>query len=197
MRPSPRRPAVRRPVLCRPPQRRPALHRPAVRSGVAVLVAVALLAGCSSGGAAAPPGHGTVERVVDGDTILVRLGAARERVRLIGIDTPEVHDPRSPVECFGAEASRQLASLLPPGTAVRLERDVEARDRYDRLLAYVHRASDDLFVNLAMAADGYAAAATYPPNVTRTAAIVAAAADARAGGLGLWGACGGPHVTAG
>lgn len=170
-------------------------HRP-VAAPVAAVLATLLLAACSPDGAA-PPGEATVERVVDGDTVIVRLGSLRERVRLIGIDTPEVHDPRTPVECYGAEASHQLARLLPPGTVVRLERDVEARDRYDRLLAYVHRGADGLFVNLAMAVEGYAAAATYPPNVTRTPAIVAAASEARAAGRGLWGACGGPHVAGG
>ena len=75
-----------------------------------------------------------------------------ERVRLIGIDTPETVDPRKPVQCFGKEASDHTKALLPAGTAVRLERDAEARDRYDRLLAYVYRASDGLFVNLELGA---------------------------------------------
>jgi micrococcal nuclease len=130
--------------------------------------------------------------VVDGDTIVVRLTGpadAKERVRLIGIDTPESVDPRSVVECFGREAGRRTAALLPPGTAVRLVRDVEARDRYSRLLAYVYRAEDGLFVNLALVAEGYAAAATYPPNVAHAEELAAAARTAQEHGRGLWSAC--------
>lgn len=130
-------------------------------------------------------------RVVDGDTIVVESGGEQARVRFIGIDTPESVKPGSPVECFGKEASAHLAELLPEGTEVRLERDVEAKDRYDRLLAYVHRASDDLFVNKAMVEDGYAQPATVPPNVAYTDELVAAGREARAQGVGLWGACGG------
>jgi micrococcal nuclease len=136
-----------------------------------------------------PAGEATVVRVVDGDTIVVRLAGGEEHVRLLGIDTPESVDPRSPVECFGEEASRRAQELLPAGSTVRLERDVEARDRYDRLLAYVHRADDELFVNLAMVEEGYATVLTYPPNVTHAGAFDAAAADARRSGRGLWGAC--------
>src|SRR5687767_258243 len=69
----------------------------------------------------------TVERVVDGDTIVVRDG---EKVRLIGVDTPETRDPRTGVQCFGREASAYTSSLLPMGTAVRLVFDVERLDRY-------------------------------------------------------------------
>jgi micrococcal nuclease len=136
------------------------------------------------------PGEARVERVVDGDTIVVRIGGRTEKVRLIGIDTPETVDPRRPVGCFGKEASDHTKELLPPGTTVRLVRDVEARDRYDRLLAYVYRARDDLFVNLALARDGYASIATYPPNVAHVDELTAASAEARREGRGLWSACG-------
>ncbi|HUF31829.1 MAG TPA: thermonuclease family protein [Acidimicrobiales bacterium] len=158
---------------------------------ITVLVAALLLACGADEAVHDPPGRAEVVRVVDGDTIVVRIAGQRsdERVRLIGIDTPETVDPRSPVECFGEEASARAKELLPPGTAVRLERDVEARDRYERLLAYVYRAADDLFVNLAMVEEGFAAVLTYPPNVAHTEAFVTAAAEARAAGRGLWGAC--------
>ena len=87
-----------------------------------------------------PPGAATVVRAVDGDTLVVTLATGgTETVRLIGVDTPETVAPRRPVECFGPEAAAALAALVPPGTEVRLSRDVEPRDRYDRLLAYVHR----------------------------------------------------------
>jgi micrococcal nuclease len=134
----------------------------------------------------------TVVKVVDGDTIEVRGGGHTEKVRLLGIDTPETKDPRKPVQCFGKEASRHTADLLPVGTTVRLVRDVEERDRYDRLLAYVYRADDGLFVNLDLAQGGYADLLTYPPNVAHTAELQAAVSEARREQRGLWQACGGP-----
>ena len=166
-----------------------------VRPLALLLFAFALAVGCSSGPSsptADDPGEARIVRVVDGDTVLVSLDGAEERVRLIGIDTPESVDPRAPVECFGKEASDRTAALLPPGTAVRLVRDVEARDRYGRLLAYLYRADDDVFVNLALAEEGYASVLTYPPNVAHTDEFVAAVAAAREAGRGLWSACGGP-----
>jgi len=157
-----------------------------------VLLASGPLAGCADD--PGRPGdaieaNATVTRVIDGDTIVVRVDGVDERVRLIGIDTPESVDPRRPVMCFGKEAGAHMESLVPPGTPVRLERDVEGRDRYDRLLAYVHRASDGLFVNLAMVADGFADQYTFPPNVAHTDDFRIAVAEARAEGRGLWSAC--------
>jgi micrococcal nuclease len=127
----------------------------------------------------------------------VRLGGHEERVRLLGIDTPETHKPDAPVECFGPEAADRLGSLLPAGTVVRLVRDIEARDRYDRLLAYVYRDRDGLFVDLAMVADGYAGTLTISPNVAHRAELDRAAADARSAQRGLWHTCGGNHVVPG
>jgi micrococcal nuclease len=160
-----------------------------------------LVAACGAPAGAARPstgtaGAGVVTAIVDGDTLHVRLGRTDEKVRLIGIDTPETHKPNTPVECFGVEATKAITRLVPKGTAVQLERDAEARDRYGRLLAYVYRAKDRLFVNLEMARTGYAAAYTYPPNVSHSDEFVSAAADARDAGLGLWSACGGGHVAA-
>jgi micrococcal nuclease len=128
-------------------------------------------------------------RVIDGDTIMVSIGGLEESVRLLGVDTPESVDPRSPVECFGKEASQHTEALLPPGTDVHLVRDVEARDRYSRLLAYVYRADDGAFVNLQLVRDGFADVLTFPPNVAHADDFTAAAAQARDEGLGLWSAC--------
>lgn len=128
-----------------------------------------------------------VARVVDGDTIVLEGG---ERVRLIGVDTPETKDPRKPVQCFGKEASAFLASILPKGTTVHLVGDVEQRDVYDRLLAYVYRLPDGMFVNAELVARGYAQVLTISPNVAHTDDFVRLARDAREGGRGLWGACG-------
>jgi micrococcal nuclease len=158
---------------------------------IAVVVALACAA-CGGGSSSEPQqsaGEAVVKRVVDGDTIIVHVRGRDERVRLIGIDTPETVDPRKPVQCYGKEASDHTKSLLPPGTAVRLERDVEPRDKYDRLLAYVYRASDGLFVNLELARDGYAQLLTIPPNVTYVDQLRAAVADARRAGRGLWSSC--------
>ncbi len=137
----------------------------------------------SSGGAA------VVDTVVDGDTLAVRLDGRRERVRLLGIDTPESVKPDTPVECYAKEAAARLRALLPAGTQVRLVRDVEERDRYRRLLAYVYRQPDGLFVNLDMVRGGYAQLLTYPPNVAHTDELRQAVADARRAGRGLWGSC--------
>lgn len=137
--------------------------------------------------AAVPSGDTTtVERVVDGDTIVVSDG---ERVRFIGVDTPETKDPRKAVQCFGKEAAAHTADLLPPGTAVRLVYDVERRDRYRRTLAYVYRESDGLFVNADLVASGYAQILTIPPNVAHADDFRALQTEARDAGRGLWSAC--------
>ena len=133
----------------------------------------------------------TVVKVIDGDTIDVRLGRTVTRVRLLGIDTPETKDPRKPVQCFGPEASRRTAELLPVGSVVHLESDRETHDVFGRTLAYVHR-EDGLFVNLSLVAEGFADVLTIAPNGAHSAEFTAAAAAARAGPRGLWATCGGP-----
>jgi micrococcal nuclease len=131
-----------------------------------------------------------VTHLVVGDTLDVLLdGGGKERVRLIGIDTPETKKPDSPIECFGPEASAHLAELVPEGTAVWLLRDAEARDIYGRFLGYLFRSADGLFVNLAMAEGGFADTLSIAPNTTFSADMSRAVADARRAGLGLWGAC--------
>jgi micrococcal nuclease len=138
-------------------------------------------------------GTGAVERVVDGDTLVVRIAGRQERLRLIGMDTPESVKEGTAIECFAREASSRTKALLPTGTAIRIARDVEARDRFGRLLGYVYRQDDGLFVNLTLLREGYAATLTFPPNVAHADEFVAAARDAREAGRGLWSRCGGPH----
>ena len=94
--------------------------------------------------------------------------------------------PPSP-SCAGSPATP--TSLLPRGTVIRLERDVEGRDRYGRLLAYVYRIADGAFINLTLAEEGYAHPLTIPPNIAYADRFAASAAAARAAGRGLWGAC--------
>lgn len=142
-------------------------------------------------------GLAVVEYVIDGDTIDVRLDGRSERVRLIGVDTPESVAHDRPVQCYGAEASEFLSTLLPEGTEVRLERDRVARDRFDRLLAYVYRAEDDLLVNLALIEFGFADAVTFGDNEALYDTFVGAEVTAREEGRGLWEACGGPDVDIG
>jgi micrococcal nuclease len=149
-------------------------------------LALIVLTGCTSdtaGSASADAGSATVKRVVDGDTLVL---GDDTRVRLIGIDTPETVDPRRPVECFGHEASARMNELLPPGTSVELVFDVDRTDRYGRTLAYVYRAEDELFVNVAMARDGYAEQLTVPPNVAHADDISEAVEEARDAARGLW-----------
>lgn len=181
----------------RPPARAAAI------AAACVTAVVVALAGCAghhgssrSGTAGARPGTAVVVRDIDGDTIDVRLDGRVERLRLLGIDTPETKDPRKPVQCYGKEASAQTAALLPKGTTVHLERDVEVRDKYGRLLVYVYRSADQLFVNRQLVADGFAVLYTYPPNVAHVDELRAAADHARAANLGLWARCGGPGKPA-
>lgn len=118
----------------------------------------------------------TVESVTDGDTI--RCGG--ERIRLLLIDAPE--KDQGP---FGRAAQAFLEAVLPPGMGAGLVLDVEKRDRYGRLLAYVYR-PDGRMVNAMMARQGFAVPYVVPPNVRHIEEIRAAADSARAGGIGLW-----------
>ncbi|KKR06269.1 MAG: Micrococcal nuclease [candidate division WS6 bacterium GW2011_GWF2_39_15] len=126
-----------------------------------------------------------VTKVVDGDTIKVsELGT----LRMIGIDTPEIVDPRKPVECFGREASDKAKDLLL-GKKVRLEVDnsQERIDRYDRLLVYVYT-KDGLFFNQEMIRQGYAHEYTYSVPYKYQIDFRNAQRDAQENNRGLWGA---------
>jgi micrococcal nuclease len=129
-----------------------------------------------------PPAlSGRVVRVVDGDTIRVRLESGRvERVRYIGIDTPEAG------ACFEPPAHAFNARLVG-AREVRLVRDVDERDRYGRLLAYVY--SGGTFVNAELVRRGYAEPLVVPPNVRYAGRFAALAGAARRAHRGLWGAC--------
>jgi micrococcal nuclease len=154
---------------------------PSVMKKLALLTL--LLAGC--GGATATP-VARVERVVDGDTILVRMDGRRERVRYIGIDTPESVKPGTRVQCFGKAAAVANRRLVE-GREVRLEYDAEARDRYGRLLAYVYRG--ELLVNAELIRQGYAKPLEIEPNVAHAAELRRLALSARRAHRGLWSRC--------
>jgi micrococcal nuclease len=130
-----------------------------------------------------------IVKVVDGDTVDIDLDGHTERVRLIGVNTPETKHPTKPIECFGTEASAYLTQLLPKGTTVRIERDVEARDRYGRMLLYLYLGSNDLFINLDLVARGYGTPLSIEPNTFHRNDFVRAAAQAEAANVGLWKAC--------
>ena len=143
--------------------------------------------GWYTGGRITAPIPATVIRDVDGDTVIARLPhGSVETVRLLGVDTPEVVDPRKPVQCFGHAASAYTASRLV-GRRVTLELDAEPRDKYGRLLAYVlvdgHRFDDELL------ARGYARFLVIPPNGAHARAMLREELAARAARRGLWGAC--------
>lgn len=132
-----------------------------------------------------------VERVVDGDTIIVRIGSREERLRYIGIDAPESVAPNQPVECWGPESARANQEIVG-GETVYLERDVSDRDRFGRLLRYVYieQADGELaMVNRLLVERGYAFASPFPPDVRYDDELQAAEREARESGLGLWTAC--------
>ena len=166
--------------------------RSALRHPIAALALALCTAVCGCSGTADEPpsgsGSGRVLRVVDGDTIRVALRSGVERVRYIGVDAPESVKPGVPVECFAKRASA-LNERLVAGERVKLVRDVEERDRYGRLLAYVYRARDGLFVNAELVRRGYATVATFPPNVAHEREFRRLANRARMSGRGLWSEC--------
>jgi micrococcal nuclease len=146
-----------------------------------------------------------VVRVVDGDTLKVRVGRRTERVRLIGMDTPEIERNRkferdirrdrtkTPREVLaaGRQAKEYVSGLLKSGDVVRLERDVQERDRYGRLLAYVWLEGrgpqgKPLLLNAALLENGYAMLMTIPPDVKRVEYFRKLQEQARQNRTGIW-----------
>ena len=125
----------------------------------------------------------TVVRVVDGDTLRVDLGGHTEKVRYIGMDTPEIHHPTRGEEP-GGRAAAAVNRRLVEGKTVRLELDVRQRDRYGRLLAYVY--VGEMMVNAELVRLGYAQVTTVPPNVKHASLFVTLQREAREAGRGLW-----------
>ena len=134
------------------------------------------------------PGYYKVVEVADGDTIVIDMDGTKERVRMIGVDTPETKDPRKPVQCFGQAASdftKQLIGNQP----VRLEADSLSsnRDRYDRLLRFVYLA-DGRMVETEIIRQGYGFAYTSFP-FTKSDEFRAYEKEAREQNRGLWASC--------
>jgi micrococcal nuclease len=153
---------------------------------LSVVVALLLLACATASGSGL---DGLVVRTVDGDTIHVRVADRIEKVRYIGVNTPEVHHPRKGEEPGGREAAAINRSLVE-GQRVRLETDVRERDHYGRLLAYVW--VGDVMVNAELVRRGYAQVMTVPPNVRHQALFLRLQREAREAGRGLWRA---PHAA--
>jgi micrococcal nuclease len=126
-----------------------------------------------------------VERVVDGDTVIVDLDGDRTRVRLLNVDTPESVAEDQPVECLGPEASEFLKGLLPPGDVIALAFDVERFDRYDRMLAAAFT-DDGRNVSVELARAGLAEAITVGPNDRFRPEVQAAMEEAQREDRGLW-----------
>jgi micrococcal nuclease len=139
-----------------------------------------------------------VAYVVDGDTIAVRIDKTIEKVRLIGIDTPESRkNERAQLQAersnrdiktimeFGKRAKDTLKGLLPKGTELRVEYDTQKRDKYGRLLAYVYR-TDNVMINEEMILRGYAQLLTIPPNVRYVERFKRALAKSKKEQRGLW-----------
>ncbi len=124
-----------------------------------------------------------VIRIIDGDTIEIEGG---QKVRYIGIDTPETVHPSKPVECFGIEASNKNKELVE-GKKIKLEKDVSETDQYGRLLRYVW--IGDIFINDYLIRQGYAYASTYPPDVKYSEQFLQAQQEAKENNRGLWAGC--------
>jgi len=151
---------------------------------IVLLLCVNVLAGCGNKPAASQGRQSvTIERVVDGDTVEITQAGKKEKVRLIGIDTPETKKPNKPVMFYGKEAYEYTKKRLEKKT-VQLEWDVEERDQYKRLLAYVW-IGDELF-NRTLVQEGYARIYTFPPNVKYAAELKKDQETARKKGKGLW-----------
>ena len=122
-----------------------------------------------------------VDHVIDGDTFIL---ADSEKVRLIGVDAPETVHPAKSVQHYGKEAS-EFAKRMLEGKQVRLEMDVQERDQYGRLLAYVYL-EDGTFFNAELVKQGYAQVSTYPPNVKYVELFTQLQKEARENKRGLW-----------
>ncbi len=132
-----------------------------------------------------------VVRVIDGDTIEIE---GNIKLRYIGINTPELHDPKKPVECFGQVASDENKKLVE-GKEIFIQRDISETDKYKRLLRYVWvgdpsaSSGQVIFVNDYLVRQGFAQVSTFPPDVKYATQFLAAQKEAQENGRGLWKDC--------
>lgn len=130
-------------------------------------------------------GTGTVTSITDGDTLRLEVDGQELRVRLIGVDTPEVFPD---VECFGPEAEQALSDLAPVGSTLGYTYDRDERDQYDRELLYLYT-DDGTLINYELVARGYGTAVLFEPNDRFWSDLRIAERAAQRDGLGLWGEC--------
>lgn len=130
-----------------------------------------------------------VSKVIDGDTIRLENG---QTVRYIGIDTPETKHPQKKLQCFGKEAMNRNKELVE-GKFIKLKKDISETDKYQRLLRYIYLPTDatpsGIFINEYLVREGYAYAATFPPDVKYADYFVTLQEEARMNKKGLWKSC--------
>lgn len=131
---------------------------------------------------------GQVVRVIDGDTVRMRINGGTLTVRYIGVDTPETVKPNEPVQCFGRQASA-FNKRLVEGRRVRLEYGPERHDRYGRVLAYVYVAGNARSVSAQLVAGGYGRVLAIAPNIAHLRPYLKLEQSAKRRGLGLWAEC--------
>ena len=171
------------------------MRRPATRLLAAALaVAASAAAGCGGDGTGAPaaaPAVARVLRVVDGDTVILRLDGDDRRVRLLGVDAPESVTPDRPVECWGPQAAAAARRLMPKGATVAVATDPSqgAEDRFGRLLAEVTVGDAPGTVNVELVREGAAEVFRGDGRGRLQPALRAAEREARDAGRGLWGSC--------
>ncbi len=159
----------------------------------AALASAATVAGCS-GDDPGPAGAGAqarVVRVVDGDTVILRIDGDDTRVRLLGVDAPESVTPDRPVECWGPQAAAAARRLMPKGADVTVATDPSqgAEDRYGRLLGEVTAGGATETVNVALVREGAAEVFRGDGRGRLQPELRAAEREARDAGRGLWGSC--------
>ena len=149
---------------------------------VAVMLCAVALARAVEQRTVRPVIAAVVERVIDGDTVVLVGG---EKIRYIGVDTPELGNPKKKVQPYAKEAT-EFNRRLVEGQKVRLEMDIEPQDKYHRTLAYVYL-EDGRFVNAELLKEGYAQLLTIPPNVRYVDLFAGLQKQARDAKRGLWG----------
>jgi micrococcal nuclease len=163
-------------------------------SSLAALLACSACSAAERASEVDPAGEGrtaVVRRVVDGDTLIARIGGDDERVRMLGVDAPESVRSDRPVECFGPRASARTKALLPKGTRITLTADPTQgeRDQFGRLLAEVSLPGEAITVNERLIAEGYAEVFRGDGRGRLQPRLRAAERAARDARLGLWRAC--------
>ena len=151
---------------------------------IELLLLLGVLSSCGNSNISQPD-LATIVSVVDGDTIVLSVQNQTETVRLLGIDTPETVHPTRPIECFGPEASAFTKATLEKGSVVKLVRDVEPRDRYQRLLVYLFLADGTLF-NQLLIDRGLARTLSIEPNTAFASQFASHESSARNRRVGLW-----------